>query len=103
MTVATSTPAIPVTRTTTPRPRPAEDQLGFGKYFADHMLLEGDPFALFEGMAIAAAVALGTTGEEAAERPLLQVEGLTKHFDVSPPWLTRVLQRSRANGRPVMP
>lgn len=39
MTVATSTPAIPVTRTTTPRPRPAEDQLGFGKYFADHMLL----------------------------------------------------------------
>lgn len=39
MTVATSTPAIPVTRTTTPRPRPAEDRLGFGKYFADHMLL----------------------------------------------------------------
>lgn len=39
MTVATSTPAIPVTRTTSPRPRPAEDQLGFGKYFADHMLL----------------------------------------------------------------
>lgn len=39
MTVATSTPAIPVTRTTAPRPRPAEDQLGFGKYFADHMLL----------------------------------------------------------------
>jgi peptide/nickel transport system ATP-binding protein len=27
-------------------------------------------------------------------RPLLQVEGLTKHFDVSPPWLTRVLQRA---------
>ncbi len=39
MTVATSAPPIPVTRTTTPRPRPAEDQLGFGKYFADHMLL----------------------------------------------------------------
>jgi peptide/nickel transport system ATP-binding protein len=30
----------------------------------------------------------------AHERPLLQVEGLTKHFDVSPPWLTRVLQRT---------
>ena len=28
------------------------------------------------------------------ERPLLQVDGLTKHFDVSPPWLTRVLQRT---------
>jgi peptide/nickel transport system ATP-binding protein len=28
------------------------------------------------------------------ERPLLEVEGLTKHFDVSPPWLTRVLQRT---------
>jgi branched-chain amino acid aminotransferase len=39
MTVATSTSAIPVTRTSSPRPRPAEDQLGFGKYFADHMLL----------------------------------------------------------------
>jgi peptide/nickel transport system ATP-binding protein len=26
--------------------------------------------------------------------PLLQVEGLTKHFDVSPPWLTRLLQRT---------
>jgi peptide/nickel transport system ATP-binding protein len=25
------------------------------------------------------------------ERPLLRVENLTKHFDVSPPWLTRVL------------
>lgn len=30
---------MPVTRTTTPRPRPAEDDLGFGRYFADHMLL----------------------------------------------------------------
>ena len=30
---------IDVTRTTTPRPRPDEAQLGFGKYFADHMLL----------------------------------------------------------------
>jgi len=30
---------IDVTRTTTPRPRPDEGQLGFGKYFADHMLL----------------------------------------------------------------
>lgn len=39
MTVATSAPAIPVTRTSSPRPRPAEDTLGFGKYFADHMLL----------------------------------------------------------------
>jgi peptide/nickel transport system ATP-binding protein len=27
-------------------------------------------------------------------RPLLAVEGLTMHFDVSPPWLTRVLQRT---------
>jgi hypothetical protein len=26
--------------------------------------------------------------------PLLQVENLTKHFDVSPPWLTRLLQRT---------
>jgi peptide/nickel transport system ATP-binding protein len=25
------------------------------------------------------------------ERPLVRVEGLTKHFDVSPPFLTRVL------------
>ena len=25
--------------------------------------------------------------------PLLRVEGLTKHFDVSPPWLNRVLER----------
>lgn len=39
MTVATPAPAIPITRTTSPRPRPALDQLGFGKYFADHMLL----------------------------------------------------------------
>jgi peptide/nickel transport system ATP-binding protein len=30
----------------------------------------------------------------AGARPLLQVEDLTKHFDVSPPWLTRVLQRT---------
>ena len=30
---------IDVTRTTTPRPRPDESQLGFGKYFADHMLV----------------------------------------------------------------
>ena len=30
---------IDITRTTTPRPRPDEAQLGFGKYFADHMLL----------------------------------------------------------------
>ena len=30
---------IDMTRTTTPRPRPDEAQLGFGKYFADHMLL----------------------------------------------------------------
>jgi peptide/nickel transport system ATP-binding protein len=32
--------------------------------------------------------------EAAQERPLLAVEGLTMHFDVSPPWLTRVLQRT---------
>jgi peptide/nickel transport system ATP-binding protein len=38
----------------------------------------------------------------AKERPLLQVEGLTMHFDVSPPWLNRVLQRtSRAIVRAV--
>ncbi len=30
---------IEITRTTTPRPRPAESELGFGKYFADHMLV----------------------------------------------------------------
>jgi branched-chain amino acid aminotransferase len=30
---------IDVQRTTTPRPRPSESELGFGKYFADHMLL----------------------------------------------------------------
>jgi branched-chain amino acid aminotransferase len=29
---------IEVQRTTTPRPRPSESELGFGKYFADHML-----------------------------------------------------------------
>lgn len=34
-----SAPVIPVTRTASPRPRPAEDALGFGKHFADHMLL----------------------------------------------------------------
>lgn len=39
MSVLTSAPVIPITRTTSPRPRPAEDQLGFGRYFADHMLL----------------------------------------------------------------
>ncbi|MBA2356245.1 MAG: branched-chain amino acid aminotransferase [Acidobacteria bacterium] len=39
MSVATSAPPLPVTRTSSPRPRPSEDQLGFGKYFADHMLL----------------------------------------------------------------
>ncbi len=39
MSVLASAPVIPVTRTTSPRPRPAEDALGFGKYFADHMLL----------------------------------------------------------------
>jgi branched-chain amino acid aminotransferase len=31
--------AIDVRRTTTPRPRPAESELSFGKYFADHMLV----------------------------------------------------------------
>jgi branched-chain amino acid aminotransferase len=30
---------IDITRTTTPRPKPDQTQLGFGKYFADHMLL----------------------------------------------------------------
>jgi len=30
---------IDVRRTTSPRPRPSESELGFGKYFADHMLL----------------------------------------------------------------
>ena len=39
MSVATSVPPIPVTRTASPRLRPSEDQIGFGKYFADHMLL----------------------------------------------------------------
>ncbi len=39
MSVSASAPVIPVTRTTSPRPRPAEDALGFGKYFADHMLV----------------------------------------------------------------
>lgn len=37
---------IDVRRTTSPRPRPAESELGFGKYFADHMLvLEYQPAA----------------------------------------------------------
>jgi branched-chain amino acid aminotransferase len=31
--------SIPVQRTTTPRPRPDVAQLGFGRYFADHMLV----------------------------------------------------------------
>lgn len=39
MSVSAIASAIPVTRTSTPRPRPAEDVLGFGKYFADHMLV----------------------------------------------------------------
>lgn len=39
MSVLASAPVIPVTRTSSPRTRPAEDALGFGKYFADHMLL----------------------------------------------------------------
>lgn len=39
MSATASAPVIPVTRTSTPRPRPAEDALGFGKYFADHMLV----------------------------------------------------------------
>lgn len=39
MSVSASVPVIPVTRTSNPRPRPAEDALGFGKYFADHMLI----------------------------------------------------------------
>ena len=39
MSVSASAPVIPVTRTSSPRPRPAEDALGFGKYFADHMLV----------------------------------------------------------------
>lgn len=30
---------IEITRTSTPRPRPDESQLGFGKHFADHMLM----------------------------------------------------------------
>jgi branched-chain amino acid aminotransferase len=34
-----STKTIDIRRTTTPRPRPSESELGFGKYFADHMLL----------------------------------------------------------------
>lgn len=39
MSVSASAPVIPVTRTSTPRPRPSEDALGFGKHFADHMLV----------------------------------------------------------------
>jgi branched-chain amino acid aminotransferase len=39
MSVSASAPVIPVTRTSSPRPRPAESALGFGKYFADHMLV----------------------------------------------------------------
>ena len=39
MSVSASAPVIPVTRTSSPRPRPAQDALGFGKYFADHMLV----------------------------------------------------------------
>jgi branched-chain amino acid aminotransferase len=39
MSVAVPSSAIPVTRTSSPRPRPAEDQLGFGRHFSDHMLL----------------------------------------------------------------
>ena len=39
MSVSASAPVIPVTRTSSPRPRPAEDALGFGKHFADHMLV----------------------------------------------------------------
>jgi len=31
--------SIPVQRTTTPRPKPEASQLGFGKYFGDHMLV----------------------------------------------------------------
>ncbi|HEY8549357.1 MAG TPA: branched-chain amino acid aminotransferase [Vicinamibacterales bacterium] len=34
-----ATHTIDIVRTTSPRPRPDESQLGFGKYFADHMLL----------------------------------------------------------------
>jgi branched-chain amino acid aminotransferase len=34
-----TTKTIDIRRTTTPRPRPSESELGFGKYFADHMLL----------------------------------------------------------------
>jgi branched-chain amino acid aminotransferase len=30
---------IPVERTSRPRPRPSDDELGFGKHFTDHMLL----------------------------------------------------------------
>ncbi len=30
---------LPVRRTTTPHPRPKESELGFGKYFTDHVLL----------------------------------------------------------------
>jgi peptide/nickel transport system ATP-binding protein len=39
---------------------------------------------------------MATIAQPAADpgRPLLEVEGLTKHFDVSPPWLNRVLQRT---------
>lgn len=39
MSVLASAPVIPVTRTSSPRVRPAETALGFGKHFADHMLL----------------------------------------------------------------
>ena len=39
MSVIASAAPIPVTRTSSPRSHPAQDALGFGKYFADHMLL----------------------------------------------------------------
>lgn len=57
MSVLTPASAIPVTRTSSPRPRPAEDQLGFGKYFADHMLLAD--YATGEGWTKARIVPYG--------------------------------------------
>jgi peptide/nickel transport system ATP-binding protein len=45
-------------------------------------------------MAERAAAAGGTAASATAgEPPLLRVNGLAKYFDVSPPWLNRVLQR----------
>ena len=53
------------------------------------MSAEGPPRGAIGSLGAANAASVGVVAGEA----LLDVRGVTRHFDVSPPWLNRVLER----------